>query len=261
MINYKLGRAVPLWTPAHMRASYHTAGVMAALGAPPTTSNDYVSAVTDLVGTNLGMFLNDQIGDCTAADGAHTFMIRRANVGQWLMPTDADVLAVYQATGGYVSGNPSTDQGAEESVVCAYMVSTGFLGDKSAGTAPIATGLIDDAAIDRIKWSIQLFGSCRLGVNLPDNAEAQFDAGVPWAISGNPSIEGGHDVPAVRYNPQYFEVVTWGGLQQVEWDWLKKYGEEAHAELWPDFLMSGSGVSPAGFDMVALTTRLAAIAA
>lgn len=260
MAGFKLGRTAPLWTPAHMRASYHTADIMAALGPPPAASFDYVSAVTDLVGPDWGMFLNDQLGDCTAADCGHTFMIRRANVGQWLMPKDSDILAIYKAR-GYVPGNASTDQGADEGQVCAYMRDVGMLGDKSVGTAPVATGLIDDAAIDRIKWSIQLFGACRLGVNLPDNAEAQFDAGEPWAISANATIEGGHDVPAVRYNPQYFEVVTWGGLQQVEWDWLKKYGEEAHAELWADFLMSGSGVSPAGFDMAALTTRLAAIAA
>jgi hypothetical protein len=97
-------------------------------------------------------------------------------------------------------------------------------------------------------------------VNLPSVAESQFDAGVPWAIVPNMTIDGGHDVPAVKYDPEFLYVVTWGGLQKVHWDWLKLCGEEAHCELFPEFLMS-SGLSPAGFDMQTLLSALRELAA
>lgn len=264
MSGFKLGRTAPLFTAAHMRAAHRVTASLSALGPPPPASADFVSAVTDLVGADWKMLGNDSVGDCVCADAGHALMLRSANVGQWRMPSTDEVLALYSAITGYdptqtdAAGNNPTDQGTDESVACAYMISTGFLGHKSVGTAPVAAGIVDDAALNRMKWTVQLFGTARLGVNLPDNAEAQFDANVPWAVSGTPSIVGGHDVCVVKYDPQFAYVITWGKMQPVTYDWLKKYCEEIHCEVYPDFLMS-SGLTPAGFDQTALITDLAAL--
>jgi hypothetical protein len=264
---FKLGRAAPLWTPAHMKAASRIGKALDALGPPPAASADFVSAVTDLVGWKWGMFLNDKIGICTGADSAHGLMLRTANTGTWLMPKDADILAIYRQYSGYDPAVPGSDQGADLATVCAFMRATGLLGHKSVGTAPVAAGFIDDAACDRIRWSIQLFGGCRLGVNLPNSAQDQFAAGLPFTIGGDQTIEGGHDIGGVRYDPEFLYGVTWGGqparadgLQPIAWDWLKKFGEEACGEVFPDFVMS-QGLTPDGFDANVLAADLAELAA
>lgn len=255
-MSYKLGRLAPLWSPAHMKAAHRMSARIGVLGAPPSQSADFVKPVTAHVGKDWGMLGNDTLGDCTAADGGHTLMLRTANTGHWLEPSEADVVSVYEQYGGYRPGDPSTDQGAQEADVCAFMKSIGLLGHRSQAYAPVATGVIDGPACNRIRWAIQLYGSCRLGVNLPNSAQDQFSAGTPWAISGDLTIEGGHDVPAVKYDQTYLYVVTWGALQAVEWSWLERFGDEAWAELYPDFLRS-TGLSPAGYDQTALLSDLA----
>jgi hypothetical protein len=144
-----------------MRAAYHAGAMLDSLGPPPPASADFVSAVTDLVGENWGMMLNDSLGCCTASDCGHALMLRTANTGTWLVPKDADIQRVYEASAGYdpartdSDGRNPTDQGADEAAVCAYMRDVGLLGHRSVGTAPVATGVIDDAALDRIRWAIQ----------------------------------------------------------------------------------------------------------
>jgi hypothetical protein len=255
MKQLKLGRRNPKWGVHHMRASFRASAVFDALNDPPPASADFISAVSAIIGTDWGMLLNDQLGDCTSADCGHALMLRTANTGTWVQPKDSDILAVYEATGQYNPADPSTDQGAEESVVCDYMEKVGLLGHKSVGTAAVATGTIDSNALDRIRWSVQMFGACRLGVNLPNDAEDQFSANTPWALTPGQTAVGGHDIPVVGYTPEHLTVVTWGRLQLVNWDWLKTWGEEAHVELFPDFLMS-TGLTPSGFSLDQLVADL-----
>ena len=274
MNNFKLGRIAPIWTPQHRQLAARIRVAFTSLGKPPATPYDYVSAVSDLVGPRWGMMLNDTWGDCTAADTGHTDMIVKANTGTWThVPTDAEVIAFYSATTGFdaaktdANGDNPTDQGAVESDVCDFLVSTGFLGNQAAVTAPIVMGAFDDKALEKIRWCIQLFGSCRIGVNLPKSAEPQFERGAPWALGGDETVDGGHDVPFYNYEGDDFFGVTWGGqpndargLQRITGDWLRKFGDEAHAVIYSNLVMS-SGQTPAGFDMAQLTADLKALAA
>lgn len=275
MAQFKLGRRAPLWTPRHhaMAARMHAA--FASLGQPPVTPTyDYVAAVTSLVGWNWGMMANDRVGDCVDAGVGHVYMANRANNGTWThVPTDDEVLALYTATTGYdptktdAQGNNPTDQGSSEADVCDYLVSTGFLGDRALVTAPLLTGTTDDEGLDKVRWCIELFGACVIGVNLPNEAQNQFAAGTPWALGGDETVEGGHCVVLFDYSSEDFFAVTWGGqpkdprgLQRVTGDWMKKFNEEAHAVLWTDQLMS-TGKTPAGFDVAQLTADLKTLAA
>jgi len=260
MSNLKLGRKPALFTSQSMKLAFRIEQSLNIIGPAPMVSADFTSAVTDLVGTNWGMMLNDQLGCCTCSDSGHTLMLRTANTGTWHYPSDADIMTMYRACSGYDPSVPASDQGCDENVVCQYMMDTGLAGHKSVGTAPIVTGRMDSAALERIRWGVQLFGAVRLGVNLPDNAEQQFDAGVPWTVVGTPEIDGGHDVPVVKYDGAYFYVVTWGKLQKVSRDWLLQYVEEAHVEMYPDFLMS-TGLTPAKFDMNTLIADMRELSA
>jgi hypothetical protein len=221
------------------------------LGSPPTASDDYVSAVDKATGGDWGVDLNDQLGCCVIADSAHQIMLHTANAGKIVIPTDAEVLEMYEVVGGYRPSDPPTDQGCDEGEACQYLVTTGLAGQKSAGT-----GFVDPANMDHIRWTVQLFGACRLGITVTDAMMQAFDAGQPWeTFSG--SVDGGHDVPIVKYDAIYAYVVTWGKLQPVAWPLLANpsFLEEAHCELWPDFL-NAAGTAPNGFDLRGLMAAL-----
>lgn len=211
------------------------------------------------------MMLNDEIGDCTAAWEGHALMLRTANVlGKPVIPPDSAIEGIYSAYSGFDPRRPAlTDNGAEISVVARFMQTTGLLGHRATMAAPIFAGRCDAHVLDKIRWAIQLFGSANLGINLPDDAEDQFDAGVPWSINDTQRIDGGHCVGVVKYDDKYFYCVTWGGnpkiqngLQPIEIRWMERYCEEAWIEVFPDFV-NKSGVAPSGFSLEQLCLDVA----
>lgn len=223
------------------------------LGPPPVQSNYYVGAVK----VPWNVYDNDSLGDCVPCDTAHGMMLRTANASRIVVPTVADVVSgLYTPVGGYQIGNEATDNGCDEQAMCAYMNQTGWLGHKSA-----SFGAVDHSVQDHLKWAVQLFGSCRIGLNLPGYAENQFEAGQTWTVStsGDQSTEG-HDVPLVDYRNGVFYCVTWGKLIPVAPPFLTAYCDEAWAEVFPDFI-TAQGTSPSGFDLAGLVSRQQELAA
>ena len=252
----KLGRKPAVHTLRTMRSGWALLQALDPLGPAPAASDDYVSAVTKQSPDGWRMFLNDNIGDCVCADSAHQVMLQTANGGTIVIPTDNDVLGMYETVGGYKPGVPSTDQGCDETAACQYLETTGLAAQRSAGSAAV-----DPANTDHLKWSVQLFGACRLGITVTDDMQTAFNNGNAWEkFTG--TVEGGHDVPIVKYDAKYAYVVTWGQLQPVSWDLLSQpqFLQEAHAEVWPAFVTAG-GTAPNGFDLKALLSDLRQIAA
>lgn len=242
---FSYGRRRP---PRAPRSPLAFVAALDALGPAPAECNDYCSKVT----VPWGMYGNDEIGDCTAADTAHALMLRTACVGQIVVPTDADVIKFYSDTTGYVPGKPETDQGADEQAICQYLVTHGFLGHRASATVPV-----DCSNVEHLKWTTYLFGTCRLGLNLPAYAEDQFDDDKPWDFDpskNNTDVEG-HDVPIVDYRGGLFYVVTWGSKQAVTPRALSRWVEESHAELFYDWVQK-QGTSPSGFDLTSLASKL-----
>jgi hypothetical protein len=208
-----------------------------------------------------GMDGNDLYGCCVFSDCAHQEMLRTANVGNISIPSTADVLALYTAVCGFDSTNPNTDTGADELTVIQYLTANGWLGRKLDASANL-----DPKHIDQIKWVICLFGACRLGVNLPNSAVDQFNAGKPWDyIPGSP-LAGGHDVPVVQYDGAgMFYIVTWGKLQPITQAFMTAhyedgtpYIEEAHAELAFDWV-NAVQKAPSGINLPELERDLTAV--
>ena len=251
----KLGRRPAIFTAPRMRASFAVNEVLASFGPPPVASANFIASVKH----PWGMYLNDQLGDCVCADTAHGLLLRTSCAGTPVVAADSDVLALYEAVGGYKPGDPSTDQGCNEGDMCEYLITTGFLGHKSTGTASVVTGQVTSTLIDHMKWACQIFVGLRLGVNLPASAETQFDGGVPWDVGGDETIVGGHDVGMGGYTPQYALVTTWGAVQKVTWPWIMKFVEEAHAEIFADAIRA-NGLTPGGFHLATLERDLAALA-
>ena len=248
---YKFGRNPAVHTLRTFRNGLALARALDPLGTPPAASNDYVAAVnaaTGGAGGAWGMMGNDSVGDCTIADCGHQIMLHTANASTIVIPTQQDILSAYSAATGYDPSNPASDQGANETSVCQFMETTGILGHKSNGDA-----MVDPANLDHIRWCIQLFGACRLGIEVPDYLMTQFNLGKPWAydVTQSQTSEGGHDVPLVKYDGQYFYCVTWGKLQPIDPSFFSKHAglvDEAHAEVYADWIKS-TGVAPSGFDL------------
>jgi hypothetical protein len=256
----RLGRHVKFGRkPAvHNRRTFRSGLVLARhldnLGPAPTATNDYTAAVEKRVGgsSDWGMMGNDNAGDCVFADDGHELMIITANTGEIVIPTTAQILAQYSAETGYNPDDPSTDNGADETTDCSYLVSNGLLGYKADDTA-----MVDPTNLDHVTWLIQLFGACKFGVNWTQQMMDQFNSGQIITADPNGEVLGGHDVPGVLRQGDKWWIVTWGERVPVDPGFIAA-AEEAHGLLWCNWCNS-QGVSPPGLDLAALDGDLKAL--
>jgi hypothetical protein len=257
----KYGRLAPKRDDRTLLFSRYLAAAPALPAAP--ASCDWTKALT---GDNLGMLLNDRIGDCTCASAGHMIDCWRANAeGRAMLDSDfvqdPDVLAAYEAIAGYDSNTGANDNGAAELDVLRYWQQTGIAGNRCS-----AFVAVDPNDLDHVRLACWLFGGVYLGVNMPSSADGQFSAGQPWDTSWWPyPIVGAHAVPMLAYDDTGLTVVTWGRTQPVTWRWFQKYCEEAWAVLDPGWCIArygqppGPALSPSGFDMATLTADLAGV--
>ena len=104
--------------------------------------------------------------------------------------------------------------------------------------------------------ALYLFGIVGIGIEFPDSAMDQFNAGKPWSVVPGPKPREGHYIPLVAYR-QHLECVTWGRVQSMTTEFFKKYCDEAWAILSPEMLRADK--SPEGFNLAQLQKDLAAL--
>lgn len=199
------------------------------------------------------MYLNDQLGDCVIAAAAHDIQQWTWYASKYSSLTDAQVLAAYEAVGGYVPGNPSTDNGCAMLDALNYWRNTGMGGHQIAGYVSVNPRLLTE-----VKQAISLFGNCYVGVQLPVSAQNQTFWSVPaegLTGDGAPGSWGGHCVPLVAYGPSTFCCVTWGALLRMSHTFLLDYCDEAYAIVTQDWI-DAKGKSPSGFNIAQLQTDL-----
>lgn len=227
-ITFKAGRLPN--DPSQPRLKASTALDEAAV--PPDAVDNY-----SLV-TVWGMLLNDQLGDCTCAGNGHICEQQTAlGLGKETEVTDNETLTMYEAVGHYVPGNPSTDNGATVQSALSYLRKTGVAGFKLAAFAEV-----DVTNHQEVKQAAFEFGALSIGINLPDSAMNQFNAGQPWTVVEGSAIDGGHCVIVVGYDADWVYVVTWGAVQKMSWGFWETYVEEAWAVISRDW-QSKSGLS------------------
>jgi hypothetical protein len=204
-----------------------------------------------------GMMQNDQYGDCTCAAAAHAIQTWTANdSGKEITLSDDQVLAAYTAITGFKPGDPATDNGAVELDVLKYWRTTGFDGHKIAAFAAL-----EPHNVEHVKVSIDLFGGCYIGLELPAVAQDQKVWSVPYygpRGQGAPGSWGGHAVYCVAYDKLGVVCVTWGQLKRMTWSFWTAYCEEAYAILAPDWF-GEDFKAPSGFDLSQLQTDLAQV--
>lgn len=249
-INKKFGKR-----PLHLDARTLKLGKYLAPALPPTPSR-----VDWSKGFNIdwGEFLNDTLGDCTEAKKGHGVQIWTLDNGRLVTVPDSVVLNAYEVDGGYVPGDPSTDNGEDMISNLNYWRQNGF-----GGHVLSAYATINFTSFSAVMQAIYLFGFVDIGFNVPQSAMDQNAAGQVWDVVPNDGgIVGGHDVVVPMFDAasQMMTCLTWGQRQKLTWPFFKKYVDEAYCLLSPDWL-ARHGLDPSGFDMATLQADLAAITA
>lgn len=214
------------------------------------------------------MYLNDQLGDCTAAGMLHSISAMTAYSGRvsgGAMFTNDTALGLYKATSGY-NGTPQTDNGATLASVAQYMVSTGVTDTagnvhKLVGSANVG----DPKNLSLLKQILNTFGTVYCAFDIPDSAMTQFESGAPWSIVPGSSIDGGHCVPlqlsaAGDPEPHRSETfITWGAEQNALQTWVTAYITEAMVLVSSDWLdIAGSTVEGLDLNQLLADMRLVA---
>ncbi|MGA7748664.1 MAG: hypothetical protein WCA63_00805 [Gallionella sp.] len=211
------------------------------------------------------MLGNNTLGDCTTAAAFHIDGVMLGNAGSPITWTDAEAIAFYSATSGYVPGDPSTDQGADEQTVLNYWRTKGLLSDGSHKIA--AWVAVNGNDLDECRTAIWLFSNLYFGIELPDkwlNPMPQT-SGFVWDVAGAPDADNGHAFNACGYDGQRFKIATWAMT-----GWLTNAAVSAYAttagqgELYTcvsqDWIIKATQMAPPGFDITQLLADLQAIA-
>jgi hypothetical protein len=180
----------------------------------PPSSFDYSNKVSDYP-----MALNDTYGDCTIAGIIHMLQLIYAEVGETFeYPGDEAVKEEYfKLTEG-------EDSGLIEHQVLRRWMKDGIFNNKISAYAPVNIKNRKEMAA-----AIYLFGSVYLGVEMPANAEQQFENHEPWHLVNEDPQEpaGGHCVVATGCNRFGIDIITWGSTESMTWGWWEEYGSEA----------------------------------
>jgi hypothetical protein len=212
------------------------------------------------------VYLNDQLGDCVIAGLMHLQGVWTANAtpGSPFIATDDQVIAAYTAIGGYIPGDPSSDNGCNEQTALNYAQQTG-VGD---GTKLAGYTAIDATNQTEVQQAISLFeGGVMFGIALPDAWVNPFPsaAGFVWDVVGDPDPNNGHCVVGVGYTATGVIISTWGLLGTITWAAMAKYAvQAAGGELWaafsPDQIAKGQVTAPNGLAWQDMLSDFAAIA-
>lgn len=245
----KLGRTRPDFTSPRLRLGNYLA--RKALPAPPSNLSYTAAAMTSLS----NVYLNDQLGCCVVSGAFHARGVTSANAGQIVLFNNNQIIHDYSAIGGYVPGDPSTDNGCDEVTALNYWTQTGFPdGVKLAGWLSI-----DATNKTEIQQAIWLFENCFYGMELPDAWLQNMPSanGFTWDVAGQPVPTNGHCVAGFGYDQVGVTIDTWGMLGKLTWAATAKYavqnsGGELHVLLSPDMLIKAQAKAPNGLDWPSL---------
>jgi hypothetical protein len=241
---HKLGKHAPRFDARVPSLEKHL--TKAALPTPPA-KKDWPKVAG--IGTSAwGMMLNNQLGDCVAAEKGHDVLLWTALTGEHheVVLPDSAVLAFYE-TQGYIPGQPQTDNGMDMLTAAQTFQTVGIGGHRISAFATLAAG--EAMSVQHWQEAINLFGAVAMGIQLPlawqglENEGNVWDVDPKGSLTGDwaPGSWGGHDVPIMGYDSvaKVYEFVTWGQIQYITEAAIKAYADEAYAYLSPDWFYNG----------------------
>jgi hypothetical protein len=253
---FKLGRRRPIARGPRLSLNRY---LSRSLPTPPAEW-DYTAPAASVL---KNLYLNDQLGDCVIAGMAHLEGVFTASgTGTPVAFTDDQITAMYGAIGGYVPGDPSTDNGCDEVTALNYWEQTGFEGHKISGYLAVNAADKDECAV--AAW---LFENMFFGVNLPDRWINPMPAsdGFTWGVAGAADPQNGHCFISAKGNlSEGVSIDTWGMSGLVTWAAVAAYashgaGGDLFVVLTPEIVSRAIGRAPNGFAWGQLLADFAAI--
>jgi hypothetical protein len=245
---------------------------------PPAAEISWSAAMANHTWKSLG---NKTTPDCTVACACHMMMAWTANSKG--KPWDfywGDAVADYLNYKNPGSG------GADIQNILSNWQTLGI--HRRLGSQTVAETITHYAGLDlsarpqelikQVKLSIQLLGGCCIGVVLPKFA-VYYNSGDPNPHGSKPDWhlteaairakgataakdpKAGHCVAAVGYTTDAIEVVTWGSMTRMSWDFYLHYTDESWAVLCPTAWAKADGSTPSGLTRAQLDQDFAAIQA
>ena len=217
--------------------------------APPPITVDWsakaIAAIQQVYG-------NDQQGDCVIASALHQVGLWTGNEsGTPALSNTSEALSTYHKWCG------AGDNGCD---IAAVLDKTKTSGIPVNGTPHKIDGYVsvDNTNKNIVMVAIDLFGSLKLGIDLPQAWMDAADGGL-WDVTTT-RIIGGHDVPCIGYDADGVWIATWGGKRKITWSAFlsKKWITECYAVLGVDWY-SKDNLAPNGIDVTALKADLAAL--
>jgi len=250
----KLGRKPRTFDPRIQKMSL-VRKLAALVGAelpalPPAV--DYTAGLP----TNLGMMMNDSLGDCVEAAQGHFEQVWSFNAtGVMMSPSDADIEAAYVLEGGYVIGNPSTDNGTVIQEALTDWLTNPINGSELSSFIEL-DDLTDFVEVKRTIWEC---GGVFIGFNVPNYLmENLTGAGSVWDVdpTADNTIVGGHCVIPVGYDPAgNMQLISWGALYTMTPAFWSAFVDEAYALASPLWIKA-TGSSPAGLSLDSLQSLM-----
>lgn len=246
---FKMGRNRPVAVAPHMKLrNYLTKG----LPAPPA-SCDYTKPSMSALSN---VYENNSLGCCVVSGMAHVIATLTGNAGDLFTFSDQQIIALYSAIGGYVPGDPSTDQGCDEVTALNYWIKQG---------APIGSNKIlgylsvDPTDLNQVHLAQFLFENLYFGIELPDawvNNMPQA-SGFTWDVAGQPDPENGHCVVGCGFTSQGVLFDTWGLIGTMTNAAVEQYagsndGGALYTVISQEMISKATQKAPNGFDFAAL---------
>ena len=253
MAKFLLGRKRP-----PQRPTFKIKDFFKSLPTPPAWVNYKTPAMTALH----NIYLNDQLGDCVIAGGYHVEGVTTAGAGKEFVASDTQITNDYSAIGGYVPGNPNTDNGCDEQTALTYWTQHGFASGNKIG----CWMAVDATNVTEMKQCLYLFENLYSGLELPDAYTNPFPSGdnFVWDVAGDPDPDQGHCVTHFGYNSKYVVTDTWGMVGYMTWAAMAKYmvpnaGGELYVLVMPDMIKKASQKAPNGLNWAALAAAANAL--
>jgi hypothetical protein len=239
----------------------HLSALLAGKTLPPQPADkDWTTGMPK----DLGMMMNDSLGDCTCAAFYHAIQVWTYNAKNKDMTTepDRDVEKLYELACGYDPRQGGEGPGGNEQHVLTYLHKTGApMGATGRSHHKIAAFVeVDPRITDDVKRTIVNCGVAYIGFNVPQYImPANKPPLAVWDVEhSQTNIIGGHAVVLAGYNAKGARVISWGQYYTMTWGFFAKYVDEVYAiadKMW----IEKHGTSPGGLTLAQLEAQMKAL--
>ncbi len=201
-------------------------------------------------------YIAEGVGVHNCAAVLHAQQVWTYNTGTMDVVTDAEALWMYENWAGYVPGDPSTDQGANEQTILTNWMKGGF---PDTGTIDHLSAFIeiDPRNLNDVRQAIYDCGLVYIGFEVPISLENN-DAPIWKIVPGQSQIVGGHAIVLTGYDATTFSLISWGKKYKMTTKFFSKFTDEVYALVDQDWVTS-TGSTPLGLSLQTLTDQMKAL--